>query len=209
MQTIKTVVSNTKKIYLSSNAIEQLMDFERVLDSLNLYVFDHWINGELIEGPVIKKYFVSCKFMWPYHRMPDPSGAEKLLKYDINITYQKDILERPVEVTEPSDFEEGTKYPKMVKSKIWIVEIEMPKKLMSDIKRGSVEVEDEDIDMSDLEKAYDNDVEEDSYKIDQTQGMPQGDMGAGQPAGQQPGGGLAGAASPMGSVPGQEAQRPM
>lgn len=190
-QTIKNVVGNTRQLYMSPSAIEHLLDFERVLDSLNLYVFDNWLQGELVEGPVVKKYFVSCKFMWPLHKMPDPSGGEKLLKYSINITYEKDELEIPVKVQTEEDFEDGTKYPKMVKKPVWIVEIEMPKKLMGEIKRGSVEVEDEDIDMSDLEKAYENDIDKESYEIDNAdQSMQQNNQDQMQPAqqGQAPGG---------------------
>ena len=140
--------------------LNQLMDFERVLDSLNLYVFDNWIHGELVEGPIVKKYWTSCKFMWPLHKMPDPRGGEKLLDYDCKITYEKSKLETPVKVREYADFEQGTKYPKMKYAPVWIVEITMPKSLMGEIKRGSLDIEGEDIDLGDMEKAYENDLDE-------------------------------------------------
>jgi hypothetical protein len=171
MHNIKDLLANTKKIYGSRNFLEQLMDFERVLDSLNLYVFKNWIRGELVEGPTVSKYWVSCKFMYPKKMMPDPRGGEKLLSYGCIVNYTKDILETPIEIETPSDFQPGTKYPKMVKRSVWIVEIIMPKKLMSDIERGSVDLEDEVIDMEDLQKADEQDLEAESMQTQDQQDM--------------------------------------
>ena len=72
------VLDNTKNIYLSNNALENLLDFERVLDTLDLYVFENWELGELIAGPNHSRYFVECSFMWPNKLMPNPLGAKRL-----------------------------------------------------------------------------------------------------------------------------------
>jgi len=169
MQTIKELLANTKQIYGSRNFLEQLMDFERVLDSLNLYVFKNWIRGELVQGPTVSKYWVSCKFMYPKKMMPDPRGGKKLLAYGCKVNFAKDILETPIEIETPSDFAPGTKYPKMVKRSVWIVEIIMPKHLMSEIERGSVDLEDEVIDMEDLQKADEQDLEAESMQTQEEQ----------------------------------------
>ena len=42
----------------------------------------------------------------------------------------------------------------------------MPKALMSDIRTGSVELEDQDIDLADLDDAYENDLDQESYQSD-------------------------------------------
>ena len=177
---IKRVIENTRQISLSTTMLNQLMDFERVLDSVNLYVFDNWINGELVEGPVVKKYWTTCKFMWPLHKMPDPRGGKKLLNYGCRVTYEKSKLEHPVKVESYDNFESGTKYPKMKLRPIWIVEIAMPKSLMGEIKRGSLDVEGEDIDLSDVEKAYENDLDDQSNEIAGMEGnaAPAGPPGA-------------------------------
>lgn len=156
------------------------MDYERVLDGLNLYVFENWLKGELIEGPEVKKYWVSCKFMWPLRQMPDPRGAEKLLDYGCKVTFQKSKLEQAVPVKSPDDYKPGTKYPRMRLVPIWVVEIVIPKSLMSDIKRGSLDVEGEEVDLSDLEKAYEKDMDEG--------GAMEGQQPGGAPPGMAPGG---------------------
>ena len=43
----------------------------------------------------------------------------------------------------------------------------MPKSLMSDIRTGSVELEDEEIDLKDLDDAYEKDLDQDSMQNDQ------------------------------------------
>lgn len=151
---ISDVIENTKDIYLSDSSLSTLLDFERVIDELDIYVFKHWKQGELVEGPVYEKYFVSCTFMWPYKLMPDPRGGERLVEYDCEVYYSKDVLEYPVKVNTPDDFEPGTKMPKMAKKPVWLVTIVMPKKLMQEIQQGSLDLESATLDLEDIEQAY-------------------------------------------------------
>ena len=158
--TIKEIITNTKEIYMSDSSLEILLDFERVLDSLDLYAYDNWQSGELIKGPIIEKYFVSCTFMWPYKKMPDPRGAERLLQYHCTVTYQKSKLKFPREIKSPDDFQPGTKVAKIDSTPIWIVEITLPKNLMNDIYRGSIDIEGDSLDLEELEQAYDQGVDD-------------------------------------------------
>ncbi len=151
---IHDVIENTKDIFMSDSSLATLLDFERVLDELDLYVFAHWKEGELVEGPIYEKYFVTCTFMWPYKLMPDPRGGERLLEYDCEIYYSKDTLEYPIKVETPDDFESGTKMPKIAKKPIWLVTIVMPKKLMQEIQQGSLDLESATLDLEDIEQAY-------------------------------------------------------
>ena len=151
---IHDVIENTKEIFMTDSSLATLLDFERVLDELDTYVFAHWKEGELVEGPIYEKYFVTCTFMWPYKLMPDPRGGERLLDYDCEVYYSKDTLEYPIKVENPDDFEAGTKMPKMAKKPVWLVTIVMPKKLMQETQQGSLELEGATLDMEDIESAY-------------------------------------------------------
>lgn len=161
---IKDVIENVKKIYMTDSALDSLMDFERVIDELDIYSFRNWKIGELVEGPVYEKYFVTCTFMYPYRKMPDPRGGERLLNYGCEISYSKDLLEEPISVRNPDDFQPGTKVPKMVQKPIWLVSITMPKKLMQEIHQGSIELENETLDAEDIETAYETGMDDDVYK---------------------------------------------
>lgn len=170
---LKDIIKNTERIYMTDSSINTLLDFERILDELDLYSFAHWKQGELVEGPVYEKYFVTCTFMWPRKMMPDPSGAERLLSYGCEVRYRKEVLEYPVKVETPTDFEPGTKMPKLGKAPIWLVEIVVPKKLMQDIRKGSLELEGETIDTEDIDQSYETGLDDKMYKTgagDQLQG---------------------------------------
>lgn len=172
-QNIKDIIANVKDIFMTDSALDTLLDFERVIDELDLYAFKHWKQGELVSGPVYEKYFVTCTFMWPYKMMPDPRGGERLLSYDCEVTYRKTMLEYPIKVKSESDFVPGGKMQKMGKKPVWLVTIVIPKSLMNDIHQGSLELESSKIDMEDVENAYeegeDNEVNQQNNEI----GMPQ------------------------------------
>ncbi|MCX7592762.1 MAG: hypothetical protein N2235_03160 [Fischerella sp.] len=165
------IIQNTKKVYITDSNLTTLLDFERVIDELDIYTFLNWKKGELVEGPIYEKYFVTCVFMWPQKLMPDPRGAERLLDYGCEIRYKKSKLIYPIKVNSPNDFEPGGKMPKLGSKPIWLVEIIMPKKLMQEIHRGSLEIEDELLDLSDIDRAYEEGLDQDSYKIKNEQSL--------------------------------------
>lgn len=161
------VADNIRDIYLSEGSLLTLLDFERVLDEMDVYAFRNWDRGELVQGPDIAKYQVTCIFMWPEHLMPDPRGARRLLPFDCVVNYKKVNMQIPIKVTQPSDFLGGTYIARLITKKVWLVEIVIPKNLISDIRTGSIELEDEEIDLQDLDDAYAEDLDQDQYQDDE------------------------------------------
>ena len=161
------VAENIRDIYMSEGSLLTLLDFERVLDELDLYAFKNWQIGELISGPDIGKYRVTCIFMWPEKLMPDPRGGRRLLPFDCEVKYKKTNMKVPIKIDDPSDYRPGTKKAQIGDQKVWLVQITMPKALMSDIRTGSVELEDEEIDLEDLDRAYEQDLDQESYQNDE------------------------------------------
>lgn len=161
------VADNIRDIYMSDGSLTTLLDFERVLDELDLYAFRNWAIGELVDGPDIGKYRVACTFLWPRNLMPDPRGARRLLPFDVRVRYKKTQIKIPIRITNPDDFVPGTKKARIVERPVWLVEIVVPKALMSDIRTGSIEMEDEDIDLEDLDQAYEQDLDQEEYQSDE------------------------------------------
>ena len=161
------VAENIREIYMSEGSLLTLLDFERVLDELDIYAFKNWAVGELVQGPIVTKYRVSCIFMWPEKLMPDPRGARRLLPFDCKIEYKKTNMKIPVKIMDPSDYRPGTHKAKITEKKIWLVEITMPKSLMSDIRTGSIELEDQDIDLADLDDAAEQDLGKNEFQDQQ------------------------------------------
>ena len=157
---ILDIVKNTKTIYMSESSLETMMDIERVLDSLDLYAFKNWKKGELVEGPIRKKHWVEATFMWPNKAMPDPDGAKRLLGYNAKVTFQKDTLKTPVKVESYDDFESGTKMPKLREDPVWLVSVKLPVELIKEFKDGYLEIEGKDIDLEELDSAYEEGLDQ-------------------------------------------------
>jgi hypothetical protein len=176
-----SIVSTVKGIMTSDGAMSVLLDFERVLDESDVYAFKNWLLGELVQGPDIGRYNVTCMFMWPYKLMPDPRGAKRLLSIGCDIDFAEGKVKVPVEVKNYDDLEQGTNYPKSVERKVWFVKITIPLELMDDIKEGSIDLADQTIDLNELDEAYDEDLDKDDTKEEQPENEAENALAAGQP----------------------------
>jgi len=136
MADIKDIISNIENIYGSNNSLSLLKDFERVIDELDVYVYENWLDGELVEGPKETRYFVECTFMWPENKMPEPRGGQRLLDYGCRVQVGQDQFAKVRKIKTPDDIRPGTRKGKIDTQEVWLVRITMPKKLMADINRG-------------------------------------------------------------------------
>ena len=90
MHDVLDIIRNVQSLYAISPSLGILKDFERVIAELDIYVFKNWEDGELLEGPIDSRHFVTCSFMWPLDKMPDPSGGKRLLDRGCKVSYQKE-----------------------------------------------------------------------------------------------------------------------
>jgi len=173
-----SIIDTIKGIYTSDGSMSTLLDFERVLDEADLYAFKNWDLGELVDGPDIKKYTVTCIFMYPEKLMPDPRGGKRLIGIGCMVHFKRteirkylDILSERV-VVGP----DGKPQPR----KVWLVRIEMPKQLMNEIREGSIDLADQTIDLDELDEAYEQDYDQDAKQDDQLN-QDMGGMGGPMP----------------------------
>ena len=141
MADIKDIISNIEQIYGSNNSLNLLKDFERVLDELDTYVYDNWLDGELVSGPKESRYFVECTFMWPKDKMPEPKGGLRLIDYGCKVKIGESMISKVRKIKTPDDIRPGPRKGKIDHEPIWMVKITMPKKLMHDITRGYTELD--------------------------------------------------------------------
>jgi hypothetical protein len=141
MADIKDIIKNIETIYGSNNSLKLLKDFERVIDELDTYVYDNWIDGEIVEGPKEGRYFVECTFMWPEDKMPEPKGGLRLIEYGCKVQIGESRISKVRKIKSPDDIRPGTRKGKIDHETVWLVKISMPKKLMNDINRGYTELD--------------------------------------------------------------------
>ena len=136
MRDILEIIENIDTIYNSNSSLAILKDYERVFDELDLYVFENWRDGEIIQGPKVDRHWVTCSFMWPRDKMPNPEAGKRLSEYGCEVRYIRETLIKPRKIEKPDDIRPGSKKGKMDEHPIWVVEIMMPKKLMLEVFRG-------------------------------------------------------------------------
>ena len=147
---IQAILDNIRDVTMSPSSMETICEFERVIDENGLYAFHHWKEGELVSGPNITAYRVTCTFSWPLAKMPDPAGAARLMSYGVKIYYKKAWLVYPIKIKSEDYFRPTIKKPKLARVKVWLVTINMPKYLMKEIKQSSKEIMDQEFDTSDI-----------------------------------------------------------
>jgi hypothetical protein len=179
------IVNNIKGIMTSDGTMSTLLDYERVLDEADIYAFRNWGYGELVDGPVVKRYDVSATFMWPSKLMPDPRGVKRLIPLGCDVKFKKTKIKVPIQIENPNDFKPGTHYPKLINREVWLVNITIPKSLMNDIREGSVDIADQTIELDDLDDAYAKDYDVEAVK-NEDNAQDQGGSAAPMPGGAPP-----------------------
>lgn len=192
-----------EKLEDSPHLLDILIQMEDVLDSLDCYVFKNWIDGEIVEGPKVRRYWLDMTLKFDYRKMPDPKAALRLLKHGVRVDYEKvHVDDKGEEVAgqdkethsalslkhalskattknedaaeEDEDSEEDTK------NLVWLVRVSIPRRLVTDINAGQLDFYDEEVDVDDVEDAQDSGLNDESGYTDPSQGGdPMG--GAGDP----------------------------
>ena len=133
---ILDVIRNIQDLYENNSSLAVLKDFERVLDEMDMYVYENWEDGELAYGPTVDRHWITAGFMWEQTKMPDPVAGQRLLDLGCKVKYKKSQLLEARPIRTPDDLRPGTKKGKLDSKPIWIVEIQMPKKVAFDMYKG-------------------------------------------------------------------------
>ncbi len=132
-----------EKLNDSPHLLDILIQMEDVLDSLDVYVFANWMKGEVVEGPIVRRYWFDFTLRYPIDKMPDPRGAMRLIKHGVRVDYNKVT----VETEEGEEPNEPTN---------WEIKISVPKRLIADMNAAELEFYDEEIEAEDVQDAQDS-----------------------------------------------------
>lgn len=160
MPHINEIYKNLENIHSSPNVIDTLIEVDRVMDRLDVYAYENWFKGEIVEGPFVERHWVEFTLMYPYKVMPNPDAAMRLVRNGCKVKFGEDVLETFKKVESADDIvetEDGQRLPKIEKHKVWLVNIRMPKNLLDVVE----EVKDisDDIDLEAVESAYEDELD--------------------------------------------------
>jgi hypothetical protein len=155
---VKMLNDSIKKISETNTLLDMLLEFEKVLDTSDVYAYKNWIKGEILEGPYLDRHWVGVKLMYKHNDMPDPDGAKRLMARGGLVKYNKDTLLTPRRTRNFDDLTvEQTPDGRMrYKAKtdrepVWVVEVKLPRKYVDEFATEVVEAdEDSYVDLESL-----------------------------------------------------------
>jgi hypothetical protein len=165
-----TIIAQLDKNINRSSALETLMQVDGILEDLNIYAYKNWIEGEIVDGPHIKKYMVTVTLMYPRKKMPDPDAVARLQSNDIDVEIKKSKLKDVAKLITPDDVDipdgpdgmrPGESRTKTIMKPIWLVTLAIPRKYMDGLSAGKIRIDDMSIDSADVEQAYDEGLGDD------------------------------------------------
>lgn len=149
------------------SALQTLMEIENVLDKLNIYAYENWIEGEVVDGPHIERYWVTVTIMYRYKDMPDPEGAQRLIDHGARVYYSKDKFISAAKLIGPDDVEvtdgQGNRAAKKVEQQVWLITLEIPRSFLDSITTSELRAQeyDVDVDTDAVEQAWDEGLSDD------------------------------------------------
>ena len=159
---VNEIMALLKRVSGQETSLHMLMEFEKTLDNSNLYAYKNWMCGELVEGPVIDRYWFTTTWMYPKKLMPDPEGSLRLIKYGCKVYYAKDTYLVPTKVKSGSDLQDGLpnqrKKAKILEHPVWLVTIKMPRKFVDEAQEALLQLEDDEINIDDINAAWDENL---------------------------------------------------
>ena len=134
-----------QKLFDDDGLREILLSVEEYLDNMDLYVFENWIDGELVSGPIVSKYLVECTFKYFLDAMPDPRGALLFNNQDTKVEFKRDFEMVPIEIPlSPNDVDASTNKNKAKRKEIILVKFTIPRKLIDSNSVKEYEILDQD-----------------------------------------------------------------
>ena len=157
-----SIYKNLDNIHNSPNVIDTLTEIDRILDRMDVYAYENWIKGEIVDGPFVERHWVELTLMYPKKMMPNPDAAMRLIKNGCKVKFGEDVLETFAKVEKPEDVvtnKEGARVPRTIKKPIWLVNLRIPKTLLD----VSEDVKDtDDVDYASVDAAYEDELDGES-----------------------------------------------
>ena len=123
-----------RKVYEQDGLLDILTSFEKFLDDSNLYVYSGWMDGVIVEGPNVSKYWVEIVLMFDGATMPDPRGAKLFERHGVKVsvkkTFQDRSIEKPRSQSDMQTIRAGVLKPVVEKVPVILYKFVVPRQLL-------------------------------------------------------------------------------
>lgn len=147
-----------QRLFDDEGMLNILLGVEEYFDNNDLYVFKNWMDGVLIEGPIISKYWVECTFKYDLDKMPDPRGAYLFENQGTKIMVRQDVELVPLDYArDMDDLDIETGKVKEEEVPVLLVKFVIPRRLVDSASVEEYQILDDDMEQTD---AVPTDMEE-------------------------------------------------
>lgn len=187
MITTSTIYKNTKNVNDDYGKLDAAMEVAAFMEQIGAFAFDNWLDGELVFGPQIEKYYVTIKLMFPNKMPPNPAVFERLTNLECMVELNEDTYKRVALIKDENvqPFEYTTQqgfHKKVFEHKVWIVTIRVPQRYLALDGNTMFNIDGEDILYSDIEAIYqgEEEAEESAASSMDSGGDDFGGLGSGE-----------------------------
>lgn len=96
MEDMNTTDNAIQQLYDNSGMLDILLAVEKYFDDNDLYAYTGVIEGELVEGPNVTKYWCTVTFKYYRENFPDPTAFTVLEKHGTKVQVKADYEIRPI-----------------------------------------------------------------------------------------------------------------
>lgn len=169
------VTGNIQKLFDDGGLQDILLSVEEYFDNIDLYVFKGWIDGEVVEGPIVSKYWVDLTLKFDRDKVPDPRGTYLFHNQGTQIQVRKSTQLVARDVRKAEDIDPATGKQVMDEVEVILIKFSIPRRLVDaasveeyslldevDEQTADTRVEEpevEEVESSEAEEMVDNDEE--------------------------------------------------
>ncbi|SOK58607.1 hypothetical protein [Yersinia phage fHe-Yen9-04] len=79
-----------QNLYDQDGLLDILLGVEEYFDNMDLYAYKNWIYGEVVEGPIVSKYWVEITLKFDHQTFPDPVATQMFERQGTKIFIRPD-----------------------------------------------------------------------------------------------------------------------
>lgn len=127
-----------QQLYDNTGMLDILLAVEKYFDDNDLYAYHGIIEGELVEGPIVSKYWCTVTFKYYRENFPDPTAFSILEKHGTKVYVKADYEITPIKApNRQQDMESvptqsgSVRIPKNERIPVLLVRVQIPRNLIN------------------------------------------------------------------------------
>ena len=127
-----------QRLFDQDGLLDILLGVEEYFDGMDLYAYKNWIEGEVVEGPNVSKYWVEVTFKYYQETFPDPRALLIFERQGTKVFIRETYENRPISHPRGNEDMEtlqgsytAVQKPKLESVPILLVKFQIPRRLVN------------------------------------------------------------------------------